>query len=272
MSQPITFVITYVLEELSAMTSPLFAFGQIRPEFQVPVLNERAVRAAAGILFFVAMVTFMNAWLLGNFAPTRVFVVAFLIDFAIRLFINPRFAPSLVLGQWFVRRQQPEWTGAPQKRFAWALGFLLALIMLFTIVIGGVVGPINMLICSTCLLLMFFESAFGICLGCWIYNRIRPGFAQLCPGGVCELPPDASLRPGLAQWLVVGAFAAVVIAVAPRVAGDASPRHMGPVSAQGDAAPAAPLDPADAERCRVPAFAKAIGHEQQWKAHNGCPP
>jgi hypothetical protein len=27
---------------------------------------------------------------------------------------------------------------------------------------------------------------------------------------------------------------------------------------------------ADAERCQVPAFAKAIGHEEKWKLHNGC--
>jgi hypothetical protein len=47
-----------------------------------------------------------------------VFVVAFLIDFTVRIFINPRYAPSLIVGQWMVRRQQPEWTGAPQKRFA----------------------------------------------------------------------------------------------------------------------------------------------------------
>ena len=37
----------------------LFQFGQIRPEFAVPVLNERAVRASAGILFAVALITFM---------------------------------------------------------------------------------------------------------------------------------------------------------------------------------------------------------------------
>jgi hypothetical protein len=27
---------------------------------------------------------------------------------------------------------------------------------------------------------------------------------------------------------------------------------------------------AEAARCRVPAFAKAIGHEQMWKLHNHC--
>lgn len=69
--------------------SQVFAFGDRRPEFPVPVLNERAVRAAAGIVFLFAIVSFMNAWLIGNFQPTRVFVVAFLIDFTIRIFVNP---------------------------------------------------------------------------------------------------------------------------------------------------------------------------------------
>lgn len=27
---------------------------------------------------------------------------------------------------------------------------------------------------------------------------------------------------------------------------------------------------AEEERCQVPAFAKAIGHEELWKIHNGC--
>ena len=27
---------------------------------------------------------------------------------------------------------------------------------------------------------------------------------------------------------------------------------------------------ADEERCRVPDFAKAMGHETIWKQHNGC--
>ncbi len=27
-----------------------------------------------------------------------------------------------------------------------------------------------------------------------------------------------------------------------------------------------------AEECEIPAFAKAIGHEDKWLLHNGCPP
>ena len=72
------------------MSHRLFQFGQELPGYSVPVLNERAVRAGAGILFFFAIVSFMHAWLLGDFQPTRVFVVAFLIDFTLRIFVNPR--------------------------------------------------------------------------------------------------------------------------------------------------------------------------------------
>jgi len=128
------------------MSKTIFQFGELLPGYSVAVVNERAVRAAAGILFFFAMLTFMNAVLLGNFQPTRVFVVAFLIDFTLRIFVNPKFSPSLILGQWMVRKQEPEYVGAPQKRFAWAIGFTLALLMLYLIVIKGVIGPINMLV------------------------------------------------------------------------------------------------------------------------------
>jgi hypothetical protein len=31
-----------------------------------------------------------------------------------------------------------------------------------------------------------------------------------------------------------------------------------------------PAAGADAERCKVPEFAKAMGHETIWKQHNGC--
>lgn len=253
------------------MTDPILGFGRRLPDYAVPVLNERAVRAGAGILFFFAMISFMNAWLLGNFAPTRVFVAAFLIDFSMRLFIHPRFAPSLVLGQWLVRKQQPEWTGAPQKRFAWAIGFVLALGMLYLVVLKGAIGPINLLVCGACLLLLFFESAFGICIGCWIYNRIRPGQAQLCPGGVCDYTPDPQERVTLGQWLVVLVLAVVVIFAAPAlVASDKGSVHIRPSSPVVRPAPDAAATPAQAERCKVPDFAKAMGHEEKWKLHNNC--
>jgi hypothetical protein len=247
------------------MTTKLFGFGQYLPEYDVPVLNERAVRAAAGILFFFAMVSFMNAWLVGNFAPIRVFVFAFLVDFTIRLFINPRYSPSMVVGQWLVRRQQPEWTGAPQKRFAWAIGFFLAVTMFYLVVIKGVVGPINLLICAVCLTFLLFESAFGICVGCWMYNRIRPEQAKLCPGGVCTYSPNPRDRLALGQMISVALFAGVLVFLAPSLMGS----NHGSAHAVAETS-SSPADIAEQERCKVPEFAKAIGHEDKWKLHNNC--
>lgn len=252
------------------MTPSLFQFGQRLPEYDVPVLNERAVRASAGMLFFFAIVSFMNAWLTGNFQPTRVFVVIFLLDFTIRIFINPGLAPSLILGQWFVRKQQPEYVGAPQKRFAWAIGFVLALTMLYLVVLNNVIGPINLIVCSICLILLFFETAFGICLGCRIYNAFNKEKAQLCPGGVCEAPLGEGSKVRVSQIVIVAIFAAVVPAVAQWVY-RTGPQKPSQASTTLPSSPAAPVDPAEAERCKVPDFAKAMGHDDQWKLHNNCP-
>jgi len=251
------------------MSNAIFQFGEIRSEYQIPVLNERAVRAAAGILFFLALICFMNAWLTGNFQPTRVFVVGFLIEFTIRIFVNPRFAPVMILGQWMVRKQQPEWSGAPQKRFAWAIGFVLAATMLYLVVLNNVIGPINLIVCSMCLTLLFFETAFGICIGCKIYNLFNKEKAQLCPGGVCEIPADQASSMSFAQMGIVIAFAVAVGSIAQWIYSTA-PKRAAEVEMPVVTKPSALIDPAEAERCKIPDFAKALGHEEKWKLHNNC--
>lgn len=246
------------------MPSTLFQFGERRPEFDIPVLNERAVRAAAGILFVFALTTFMQAFQNGNFHPTRIFVIAFMIDFAIRLFVNPAYAPSLIVGQWIVNGQQPEWVGAPQKRFAWGIGLALAVAMFFLMVIGHVVGPINMLVCGTCLLLLFFETSFGICIGCKIYNMLPGARAQLCPGGACEIPVAAPPAIDCRKGAVLAAFAVAMVAVIALL--DRRPVRPAFYVAPKPGASAEE----EAARCTPPAFARAIGHEETWKRHNNC--
>jgi hypothetical protein len=249
--------------------SAIVEFGETVEGYALPVLNERAVRSGAGILFFLAIIAFMNAWLTGNFQPTRVFVVAFLIDFTVRIFINPRYAPSLIVGQWMVRRQETEWTGVPQKRFAWAIGFVLALTMLYLVVLNNVIGPINLVVCAICLILLFFETAFGICIGCKIYNLFNQEKAQLCPGGVCVVPPAKTSGVSMMQVAIVALFAVVVGGIAQWVY-STGPQSVKIAQQPGISASAAPIDPAEAERCKVPDFAKAMGHEEKWKLHNNC--
>jgi hypothetical protein len=41
----------------------VFSFGERIDGYDITVLNERAVRAGAGVLFLFAIVSFMNAWL-----------------------------------------------------------------------------------------------------------------------------------------------------------------------------------------------------------------
>jgi hypothetical protein len=241
----------------------IFGFGETVPGYEVPVLNEREVRAAAGILFVFAVMTFANAWFMGNFRPTKIFVIAFLIDFTIRLFVNPRYSPSMIAARLAVRGQAPEWVGAPQKRFAWAIGFALALAMLFLIVIHNVIGPINLLVCAACLTLMFFESAFGICLGCKVYNRFHREQAQLCPGGTCEVSARQEIQKiGFAQTLIVVAFLVMIVFVSRNIST--------PVEAPTllDAAPA--TENTASGDCTPPEWAVAMGHAEKWKLHHNC--
>lgn len=249
--------------------SKVFEFGESIDGYSIRVLNERSVRAAAGILFALGMVSFMNAWLIGNFQPTRVFVLAFLADFTIRIFVNPRYAPSLILGQWLVRKQQPEWAGAPQKRFAWAIGFSLALVMAYTMVFNNMVGPINMIVCASCLTLMLFETSFGICIGCKLYNLLSKNTAQLCPGGVCEISMEKSLGMTLNQVAIIVLSIITTVGIFQWVysTGASSPLQISQASKPSTFYPS---KQSDVDRCKVPAFAKIIGHEEKWKLHNHC--
>jgi hypothetical protein len=243
-------------------------FGETLDAYDVPVLNEREVRASAGILFLFAMIAFMIAWLTGNFYYTRVFVVAFLIDFAIRIFVNPKYAPTMIAGRFFVRHQSEEYVGAPQKRFAWSIGLLLAVTMFFLIVVNNVIGPINLFICLTCLVLLFFESAFGICIACKVYNLAFKEKAKLCPGNVCEVTGP---RPGTTITAVqvgIGILFLVAIAAAGRLISRESPAGFGIARGEPEAGSLQPG--AAAGDCTVPDWAVAIGHAEMWKLHNNC--
>ena len=247
------------------MTS-LFQFGEDHPDYPVRVLNEREARGAAGIMFLFALIAFMNAWFKGDFTPTKLTIVAFFIDFLIRVLVNPRYAPTLIMARWMVNNQTAEYVGAPQKRFAWALGLGLATLMMYLVVLHDVRGPINMITCMVCLTLLFFETSFGICIGCKLYNLFNKEKAQLCPGNVCEIKDREPIqRLAWPQAVTAAAYVAALFALSPML--DAStppPRSADP------AAQSAPVSPAEEERCRVPEFAKKMGHEEKWKLHNGC--
>jgi hypothetical protein len=162
-----------------------FSFGTTVAGYSVPVLNEREARAAAGILFVLGLLSFLYAYNTMDFRYTQIFVTFFMLDFLLRVVVNPSFAPSLIVGRWLVSQQTPEYVGAAQKRFAWSIGLTLSVIMFVLIVVLQIMTPIKIAICLLCLLLLFSETALGICLGCVLYNRLWPKRAQYCPGDYC---------------------------------------------------------------------------------------
>jgi hypothetical protein len=164
----------------------LIQFGEEVEGYNIPVLNEREIRAAAGILFLATFTSLMFILFRGNFVPIKYVITCFLTDFIIRVFINPRFSPTLIFARLIVRNQTPEYVGAAQKKFAWVIGVVLSGIMFIFFIIVNAYSPITGIICLICLIFLFFESAFGICLGCMFYPLFFKDKAQYCPGEVCD--------------------------------------------------------------------------------------
>jgi hypothetical protein len=188
-------------------------FGEQKEGYAIPVLNEREIRAAAGILFVLMFVAILLVILKGNFLLLKFAATIFLVDIVIRAFVNPRFSPFLILGRWIVRNQVPEYVGAPQKRFAWFIGTGLATVMFGLQVVANTYGPITGIICLVCLVFLFSESAFGICLGCKVYPLFHRGPVQHCPGEVCTPAERREIqRVSRPQFLVLLGFAVLVFA------------------------------------------------------------
>ena len=184
--------------------SKIFKFGEDVEGYDIPVLNEREIRAASGILFLIMFISILVAILKGDFLLLKYGVTIFLTDIFIRVLISPRFAPSLILGRLVVRNQVPEYVGAQQKKFAWIIGLVLAVIMFFLQIVLNTFSPITGLIC-----LMFFEMAFGICIGFKVYSLIYKEKAQYCPGEVCEVKDKQEIqKTSKMQMLIVFGFIA----------------------------------------------------------------
>jgi hypothetical protein len=182
-------------------------FGEEVEGYDIPVLNEREIRAAAGILFLMMFISIMVVILKGDFSMLKYAVTIFLADILIRVFVNPKFAPSLIIGRLIVRNQVPEYVGATQKKFAWVIGVVLAATMFFLLVVANTYSPITGIICFICLIFLFFETAFGICLGCKFYNLFYKEKAQYCPGEVCDVKLKQDIqKTSIIQILIVFAF------------------------------------------------------------------
>jgi hypothetical protein len=190
------------------------AFGESVPGYEIPVLNEREIRAAAGILLVMMLFAIQRVIYTWDFVMLKYVSVIFLADILIRVLVSPRFAPTLVLGRLIVRKQTPEYVGAAQKRFAWWIGAVLGGTMFVLLVVLNTHSPITGILCLICQIFLFFESAFGICLGCKVYPLVMRKKPQLCPGEVCDIKARQPIqKTSAAQGMALLAFVAGMVVV-----------------------------------------------------------
>jgi hypothetical protein len=196
-------------------TSKPIQFGENVDGYNIPVLNEREIRASAGILFVLMLISLMFILFKGNFLMIKYVIMVFLADLVIRVFINPKFSPTLIIGRLIVSRQTPEYVGAAQKKFAWKIGIAFAGFMFILLVIANSYSILTGLTCLICLVFLFFESAFGICLGCLVYGWFYKDKSQYCAGGVCDpaKKQDTQKTSWFQIFILIGLIGFVILAI-----------------------------------------------------------
>jgi len=189
-------------------------FGETVKGYNIPVLNEREIRASAGILFLFMFIAILLAILKSDFMMLRFMIGFFFVEMFVRVFINPKYSPLLIVGRFMVRKQTPIYVGAAQKKFAWILGLILSGTMLILVTIMNTYSPISGLICLICLVFLFSETAFNVCIGCKLYGLFNKEKAQYCPGEICEIKDRKEIQKiNTTQVLMVVGFVFFVVAV-----------------------------------------------------------
>ena len=172
-------------------------FGEINGTDTFEIVDERQMRASAGLMFLLGLVAFINAFLLQRFIVVPYISGFLLLNFIIGLFINSKYAPTMILAGFITRKQSKLPIGAIQKKFAWSLGLGMAsLIFVLSIFLQTNILFFESVCfwCIMCLVILFLETAFGICLGCKLYFlaiklglKKEPKVKPNCMGDSCEV-------------------------------------------------------------------------------------
>ena len=173
-----------------------FSFGEYVEGKSFKVLDERKVRGSSGIMLLLGVIAFIYGFILREFIVIPYISGILAIGFLISIVVNPRYSPTMIIASLMTWKQNPVHIGAVQKRFAWTLGFLLStgifILSLFLLNDESYFDPVCML-CLICLLFLYLESVFGICVGCQLYHlsiRLKiipkPKEKPNCMGDSCD--------------------------------------------------------------------------------------
>lgn len=182
----------------------LVNYGEKVPGYNRGVVNDREVRAAAGIMFMLGMIVIFVGMGYNHVIVARVYLSLVFFDLTVRI-INTSYSPFLLLGRMFVQYQKPEYVGAAQKRIAWIFGWIIFIPMMNWFVLHWDISFEKILVCVLCLSIIFVEAAFGICIGCKLYTLFTRNKAEYCPGGVCEIQTKDPIQTfNLLQRIITG--------------------------------------------------------------------
>lgn len=173
----------------------IISFGEYIEGKSFKVLDERRMRASAGVMFLMGIIASINAFILQNYIVVTYISGFLMLNFIIGIFINPKFSPTVFIGYLVTYKQSPLPIGAIQKKFAWSLGLTLSItifvLSFFLLEDINFFQPVCFL-CLICLMLLFLETSFGICVGCKLYYVAiglkllkKPAEKPNCMGDAC---------------------------------------------------------------------------------------
>ncbi len=175
----------------------LFDYGESVAGVPYKIVDERVMRASAGIMLALGIIASINGFILQNFIVVTYVSGLLMVNFLIGLVLSPRFSPTIIVGKWMVSGQTPIPIGAVQKQFAWMLGLTLSLaIFSLSLLLLSDASWFDRVcgLCLICIALLYLESVFGICVGCKLYPlaiklkliqepKVRPN----CMGDSCDV-------------------------------------------------------------------------------------
>jgi hypothetical protein len=239
----------------------IISFGEKVKEYDFKVINENEARASAGIMFLLGIISLFSVFMTKNLFWAELFSITFIIEFIIRVFINPKYAPYMLLGSLIVSNQTPNWVEARPKRFAWILGVILGAIMIYFIFSDNM-SPTRLLICVICLTLLFLESSFGICLGCILYSKFNIKLEK-CAGDICEVKNSQNNRwKFLLLFVFMGLFSTIYYYLSTYKYN--VDKKIIIVNEVKEVIEKTTIKP----DCNPPQWAIEMGHKEMWKEHN----
>jgi len=86
-----------------------------------PVVNEKAVRAWAWLMFVLWMIAFVFSIVTHTPLLASIIVPIIALDLFIKVIFWPKYSPFMILWSYLVKNKEIEWVWAKQKQFAWIL-------------------------------------------------------------------------------------------------------------------------------------------------------